>query len=197
VTVHPAAAPLTAGVALLERALRYTLDSLVLVTPSALTRPTPCADWDLARLLDHMSDSLLALHEAVVGGRIALDPVHHPDEVPAVADLRARGCRLLADWRTAGAERISVSVGDRGLPPALVAAAGALEVAVHGWDVAAATGASRPLPAALAEPLLDLAPLLVTPADRGPRFGPERPVEGPASASKRLLAHLGRDGVHG
>lgn len=191
--MYPAAAPLTAGVALLERAMGYTLDSLLLVTPADLARPTPCPAWDLAALLDHMNDSLLALHEAT-GRRVDLAPVRarHRHEVPAVADLRASGCRVLHDWRTAVAADEAVSVGGRELPASLVAATGALEVTAHGWDVAAAVGTSRPVPAPLAGPLLDLAPLLVTAADRGSRFGPEVTSGRLASASDRLLAYLGR-----
>jgi hypothetical protein len=33
----------TGGVALLERAMAYTLGGLLLVTPEAITNPTPCA----------------------------------------------------------------------------------------------------------------------------------------------------------
>ena len=193
-TVQPTAVPLVAGVTLLERALGYTLDSLLLVTPAHLARPTPCRDWSLAALLHHMNDSLLALHEATVGRRVGLVPVRarHRHEVPAVADLRARGCRLLEDWRGADGDDVAVSVGGRPVPASLVAATGGLEVTVHGWDVAAAVGAARPIPPALAEPLLDLAPLLVSAADRGSRFAPALQVCTGAPSGDRLLAYLGR-----
>jgi uncharacterized protein (TIGR03086 family) len=194
VTVHPTATPLVAGVALLERALGYTLDSLLLVTPAHLAMPTPCREWDLAALLDHMNDSLLALHEATAGHRVELVPVcaRHRHEVPAVADLRARGCRLLEEWHAAEGDDVAVTVGGRAVPASLVAATGSLEVAVHAWDVAAAVGAARPIPAALAEPLLDLAPLLVSAADRGSRFAPAVTAGPDATPSERLLAVLGR-----
>ncbi|NRQ35642.1 TIGR03086 family protein, partial [Nonomuraea sp. NN258] len=58
------------GVALLERAIDYTLGSLRVVTPAVLCRPTPCAGWSLQELLDHLHDSLEALNEAA-GGEVA------------------------------------------------------------------------------------------------------------------------------
>ena len=48
------------------------------------------------------------------------------------------------------------------LPAGLVALTGALEVAVHGWDVARACGVDRPLPDELARALLAAAPSLIS-----------------------------------
>jgi uncharacterized protein (TIGR03086 family) len=199
-TPRGTASPLVAGVALLERAIGYTLGSLLLVTHRDLRRHTPCADWDLAALLDHMNDSLLALHEATTGRRIDLEPVTcgHEFSVAAVGRLRDRACRLLGEWSRAGlpagtdhADAL-VCVGGRPVTSSLVAVAGALEVAVHGWDVAQACGQPREIPAPLAEELLELAPLLVRPADRGGRFGPPVEVPPTTAAGDRLVAFLGR-----
>ena len=85
-----------------------------------------------------------------------------------------------------------VTVADRGLRADLLAAAGALEIAVHGWDVAQACGVDRPLPTGLALELLDVVPLFVGDADRPRRFA--EPVDVPVHArpGTRLLAALGR-----
>ncbi len=87
-----------------------------------------------------------------------------------------------------------ISIVDRVLTPGIVAAAGAVEVTVHGWDVARACGQDRPVPAALAEELLELCPLFVRDADRPTRFAPRvdlsRALDSP---SDRLVAFLGRD----
>ena len=73
-----------------------------------------------------------------------------------------------------------------------MAAAGAVEVAVHGWDVARSAGRGRPLPAELAAELLALAPLLVSAADRPARFADPVAVSARATAGERLVAYLGR-----
>src|SRR2546429_2325925 len=67
-----ATAAATGGIALLERAINYTLGCLRLVTPEALSHDTPCADWDLRALLAHLDDSLRVLCEAVDAGAVEL-----------------------------------------------------------------------------------------------------------------------------
>ena len=184
---------LLAGVAVLERAIAYALGSLALVNPTLLARPTPCAGWTLAALLDHLNDSMAALHEAAEYGRVPIGPPAspYPDPPGVVPALRDRAARLLGAW--AGASRTgTVCVEDVPLTAPVIAGAGAIELTVHGWDVAQACGRPRPIPADLADQLLDLSVLLVRPADRPGRFA--RPVPPPAGAppGDRLVAFLGR-----
>jgi uncharacterized protein (TIGR03086 family) len=213
-----AAKALTGEVALLERAISYTLGNLGDVTPRALTRPTPCREWDLRALLEHMNDSLTALQEASDLGHVALGPVggasgtagtSRPADPAAelVGRLRARACQLIGGWagtalrlaaddvlRDCAAEipRYVVSVGGLPAPIVLVAAAGAVEIAVHGWDAGQACGHRRPIPAQLATEILDVVPGIVTDADRPARFAEPVPVPAGASPSDRLVAYLGR-----
>ena len=55
-------------IALLGGAIRYTLGACALVTPAEMTRPTPCADWDLAALLAHLAASMGDLESALRTG---------------------------------------------------------------------------------------------------------------------------------
>jgi len=181
------------GVELLERALSYALGSLHLVTPPAMTHPTSCRHWNLGALLRHLDDSLMALHEAVAIGQVdieASDDDRDPTVDP-VATLRNRACLLLGAWTNADSPQ-GISIADHSLATDIVTGAGALEIAVHGWDIAQAVGAHRPIPPALAEELLLLAPLLVTDADRPGHFA--APVEVPSRSGPgdRLVAFLGR-----
>ena len=50
---------------LLDRAVRYALSAAGRATPELLPVATPCADWDLGRLLVHLGDSLDALAEGL------------------------------------------------------------------------------------------------------------------------------------
>jgi uncharacterized protein (TIGR03086 family) len=184
---------LAGGVALLERATGYLLGGLPLVTPEAMANPTPCADWDLRALLLHTNDSLLALHEAIAVGHVGLDPAadYGGPAADPVATLRNRASRMIGAWANArGPDEISIA--DRTLTSGVVAAAGALEVAVHGWDITRACGHDRPVPPALAEELLELCPLLVGDADRPTRFAPPVDMSPLASPNDRLVALLGR-----
>lgn len=196
-TYERAMTSLMGGVTLLERAISYTLGSLHIVTHPAMANPTPCRDWDLRALLCHMNDSLLALQEAIDVGHVDLDtscddndPVADPVEDP-VAALQARACRLLGGWTNADSPHV-VSIGSQPLTTGIVTSTGAIEVAVHGWDISRACGLSRSIPSPIAEEMLELSPLFVTAADRPTRFA--APVEVPpwATPGDRLLAFLGR-----
>lgn len=182
------------GVELLERAIGYTRGCLSLVTPDLMSSPTPCRAWDLAELLAHMEDSLASLHEAGSVRRVALAVATDPGVEP-VGRLRHRACQVLADWSADQAQplpRQDVLVAGRPLTSDVLTSAGALEIAVHGWDVATACGAPRPLPDALARDLLRVAPVIVTAEDRPARFGPALAPSHPARPGDRLLAFLGR-----
>jgi uncharacterized protein (TIGR03086 family) len=207
------------GPALLERAVGYTRGSLQLVAQADPRAPTPCADWDLLALLGHMDDSLAAFTQAAAIGYVDLVPVRpltsrgvgsgpersfrgepaddsgsdeaHELAALLVQRLKGRACALLAAWAHHPGDG-PVSVRDRALRSDLLAAAGALEIAVHGWDVARSCGVERPLPEALALRLLEVVPLLVDDVDRPTRFGWRVDVPLHAPASTRLLAALGR-----
>jgi uncharacterized protein (TIGR03086 family) len=162
-----------------------------------MAAPTPCDRWDLRALLEHMDDSLMSLHEAGAVRRVWLDVAERSD-ADLVDSIRHKACRLLAEWSAdweslmSGAGSADVLVEGRPLTTPVLTSAGALEVAVHGWDVAVACGAERPLPDALATDLLRVAPVLVTPFDRPGRFAPARETQPADSASDRVLAFLGR-----
>jgi uncharacterized protein (TIGR03086 family) len=185
--------PLLDGVGLLERAVDYALGSLDAVSADDLGRPTPCAEWDLRALLDHLNDSLLALHEAAALGQVYPDIGDYAagPSVDPVAVLRDRATRLVGAW-TPPAPRREVAFGDLSLTTAIVTTTGALEVAVHGWDVARACDTDRTIPAGLADDILDVVPVLVAADDRPDRFAAA--VEPPfgAAAGDRLVAFLGR-----
>jgi uncharacterized protein (TIGR03083 family) len=218
---------------LLEQAVSYALRNVAVVTPDLLGLPTPCRGWDLDMLLRHSCESLAALAEGFASGCVRL-----PAEVDAGAADEAtadggavrdavraeaaagpvelfvdRACCLLDGWAASGWP--AVAVGGWPLAIDVVAAAGALEIAVHGWDVAQASGSRLPIPSPLAGHLLDVAPLLVTVADRGPQspaplfagplfaaplfaaplFAAPVAVSCEASASDKLTAFLGRPGL--
>jgi uncharacterized protein (TIGR03086 family) len=185
---------LLAGPELLERAVGYTRTSLQLVASTDLAAPTPCARWDLLGLLRHMNDALAAFTEAAEIGYVDLVPVRGSDPgAELVERLKGRACALLAAWAHHPGTG-DVTVHDRGLRSDVLAAAGSLEIAVHGWDVARACGVDHPLPAALASELLEVVPLFVHDTDRPHRFADPVDVPPHARPSTRLLAALGRRG---
>jgi uncharacterized protein (TIGR03086 family) len=180
------------SVALLDSAVAYTRAALQPARRSPLDLPTPCAGWALGHLLLHMEDSLEAITEAAEVGRVVVEDNPRRLDADRIVDrVVQRACHLHGAW-TARSTSAPVAVGGLALGRDTVVLVGALEIAVHGWDVAEATGWPSPLPEELAVDLLDVAHAVVTPADRGRRFAPAHAVPPTASAGTRLLAHLGR-----
>ena len=177
--------------ALLERAVAYTRGCLALLPRAAPDAPTPYTAWDLTRLLRHMDHSLAAFTEAAEIGYVAPTGPPEPEPGALAASLRDRACRLLAAWAHEPG-RPTVSVVGHDLATTVLAATGALEIAVHGWDVARTCGEDRPIPEDLAATLLRIGPLVIRPDDRPGRFAPAYLVAPTAPASERLLAFTGR-----
>ena len=186
--------PLTRGLGLLESAVSYALASAALATPQRLPMATPCADWDLGMLLRHVSDSLDVLAEAMHDGCVSPGPSPGDGEpgLDPVTGLRRRATRLLATCTAAGPPERLVAIADRELTTSLVAMAGAIEIAVHGWDISVTCGVHQPVPADLAAALLPITPLLITPGSRPGLFADPVPVLRLSAPGDQLTAFLGR-----
>lgn len=178
-------AALASAVELLDRSLAYTRVALAGVDQGDPTRPTPCHDWPLGKLLAHMEDTLDACTEAATG-RVSLAPTAGRSRLDAI---RLKACALLGWWLEHPAP--AVAIGDRWLPADVLVGAAALEITVHGWDLHRAGGRPVPVPAALAGPLLAVA-RDVADAERPPCFAAPVPMAPGATESQRLLALVGR-----
>jgi uncharacterized protein (TIGR03086 family) len=182
------------GVDLLRRAIDYALAAIHAVTPERMSRPTPCRGWDLHMLVRHVCESVAALQEGLDTGRVALYPV--PDDETAddpTRILRVRAIHLLDAWTNAVDRDIDIDIADRQLTDTVMAGAGALEIAVHGWDISQTCGHREPIPRDLAMDLLTIAALLVPDTDRHPLFAAPVAVPRTAGPSEQLIAFLGRE----
>ena len=179
---------------LFEPSIRYALRAVVAVTPELLSRPTPCREWDLRMLLRHAGESLAAIAEGIETGRVGLDPAAEDRALAAdpARAFRDRAGQLLDAWTGPGHQRQVIEIAGCPLAASVMAAAAALEVAVHGWDISRACGQRQPIPPALAIDLLAIAPVLVPRAGRHPLFAAPVTVPATAGPSDRLAAFLGR-----
>jgi uncharacterized protein (TIGR03086 family) len=193
---------------LLAGALRYALGVCALVKPVELASPTPCAEWDIRALLRHLGESVADLEAGLRTGSLddagqagpasplpprgaRLAGHGEVDRFSPVGVLRERAAALLCACYDGGPAERFVVVGGLPLPAGIVACTGAVEIAVHGWDVAAALGRGGSIPPGLATRLLALCPLLAT--SREGLFAAAVPVSPEASPGDRLLGYLGRD----
>ena len=183
---------------MLERACDVTDRIMRGVQPGQLGDPTPCRDWTVRELMEHMVASTDFFADAAEFGAVAQDrdwPEYLPEELlPA---YRRHASRLVAAFREPGA---------MGRPMAILAgpptAAFCIQIAiserfVHAWDLAAATGQSFGDDGAdIAEALLASADYLSVNSEvrmnTPPPLGPEVFVES-AGPVERLVAFLGRD----
>jgi uncharacterized protein (TIGR03086 family) len=177
---------------LLGSAVGYALAGAGMVRPPLLSCSTPCSGWVLAELLDHLSDSIMVLAEAITVRNVIVVPsCRRPMPDPAVR-LRSRAEGLLDAVAASGRSGRRVAIGGRELSLNVVAAAAAMEITVHGWDLRVACGSCQPVPPGLAGILLPIAPLLVTPGTRPGLFGHPVQLPGPACPGDELVAFLGR-----
>jgi uncharacterized protein (TIGR03086 family) len=161
--------------------------------------PTPCSEWDVGALLSHVIGTLW-LTEALFTGqapRYPMAPGGLPDtdpggDDPVAAYAEASAAALAAVGAGDALSRVHVTpLGE--MPGPLLAGFTILDIAVHGWDLARATGQPADLDGRLAAHVLAFAgQTLATPEMRGPRIGPARPVPDDAPVTQQLVAFLGR-----
>ena len=158
--------------------------------------PTPCTDWDVRTLLNHLivwtSYSLEARAHGDSVGQDVIDRDFAADPGFA-ADYRAQLDRALTAWSDPATWERSLDVMGSPMPAADVAALNIAEMVLHGWDLAAATGqaytVSEPAAAAALHAVEANAELFRQ------YKGFAEPVEVPPGASvlDRVLAASGRD----
>ncbi|HEY3630984.1 MAG TPA: maleylpyruvate isomerase family mycothiol-dependent enzyme [Jatrophihabitantaceae bacterium] len=179
--------------ALLERAIGYALGNVQAVTCEQLPARTPCPDWDLGTLLRHVNESLALLCACLDRGVTPPAGAMRCAEATNPVDVfRARAARLISAF-SRGACPDVVRAAGYPLAMRMIAATGAIEIAVHGWDVARTMCEYRPIPNGLARDLLWLCPLITADAEQHRLFAPPIPLPATADVSDRLVALLGRD----
>lgn len=151
------------------------LESLISsIGAEAEEAPTPCSEWVVRDLVDHVIHSTGGLTQMVKGEEVdwSAPVVHHDD---SLAEFRRRGADLLT---AAGEDQL-------GLPAA--------ELAVHTWDLATALGRSTDdLDPAVAEIGHAFMSENLGPEQRAGAFDPEEPAPRGANAYERLAAFAGR-----
>ena len=147
------------------------------VTPEDVGRATPCSDWTVADLSDHIVNSTAGMATMARGGQPDWAAATHHDD-PASA-LRREGGVLVE----------ALDAGDSAFPDGMAAA----ELAVHTYDLATALGrTTADLDPEVAEAGHAFMTASMTDDMRGDAFGPEQPAPADADAYQRLAAFAGR-----
>ncbi len=158
------------------------------ISRDELSRQTPCAEFDVAALTDHLLNSI-----TLVGGSVGAEspPRAADDSVERRVIITARSA--LDALRRQGLDH-TATLGGNELPVRVLAGILSLEFLVHAWDYAVATGHPVHVADSMAEYVLGLAHDIITPQGRS-AAGFADPVESPADAGAldRLVAFTGRN----
>ena len=177
-----------------RRALLNTGRIVVGVRPEQLRLPTPCRDWDVRLLLNHIIGGNLMFAEVARGGRADAtgDMDDHTLPDPGTNYI-ASADAVLAAWAAPGAmeRKVHMSFGD--IPAPAAVSIHFLDIVVHGWDLARATGQDPTIEPDLAAEALDISHGLLSPELRATGvFGPEIPISEDNPLHDRLAAFMGR-----
>jgi uncharacterized protein (TIGR03086 family) len=169
---------------LYERASAWATDK-VRGAGGQLDASTPCEEWDVRALLNHMLDTQQFFLSSARGEDVtppAPDPPQRLSDRP-VDDFENCRTEMLEAF---GDPRVQEKTG-----PALGVAFS--DLLLHGWDLARATQQDATMPAGLAQAAYDTVHGRFTDEQRKGVFKPEVPVGADASAQDKLLAYTGRD----
>lgn len=168
---------------LFERGSQWTA-SKVPGAVDKLGRTTPCEEWDVRSLLNHMIDTQRYFLETARGKEASLPNPNPPEMIgddPVVAFNNMRDEMLEAYRQPGVVEKTGPSLG--------IAFADTL---IHGSDLAKATGQDAKMPEDLAAAAFSMLDGQLTDERRSPGFGPAIDVADGASAQDKLLAYTGR-----
>ena len=183
------------------RAAAELAASAVAAAPARGAAPTPCRDYDLDALLDHLAWAAVLARNAAT--RTTLDHDWSvPEPAPFLTGLPreqwpaavADEVRAAADaWADPASWDGDTVMGATPMPAAVVGPMMLAEFAVHGWDVARAVGAAYPVPDDLGRSTLSAVEGMAQMGRDGGWYGPEVPVPGDAPPFDRALGLAGRD----
>ncbi|MEU8296129.1 TIGR03086 family metal-binding protein [Micromonospora sp. NPDC048909] len=161
------------------------------IADDQLDLPTPCHDYSVRDLLNHLFQVVVNFQDLA-----AKRPVEWADKPDHLADgwrdrFEVETDRLVAAWSDpASLEGISTGMG---MPQATVGGMALLDLTVHGWDLATATGqAYAPAPEATAA-LHELVEQLGATARKMGVFAEPVPTDPTVPDLHRLLGVTGRD----
>jgi uncharacterized protein (TIGR03086 family) len=178
----------------IDLAIRITGAVVEAIGDDQWTQPTPCPDWDVRAVTNHLVGGLRLFAQALAGGvGFSEGDVDWLDDDPKHAYREA--ARVVgAAWHDTGAldQTLTISLGP--VPGQLAAVIHLTELVVHGVDLAVATEHEHLVDQSLCSELLGLMEAMGgIDAFRLPDvFGAAVPAPADLSAHLRLLAYVGR-----
>jgi len=181
--------------ALHRGALAATRPLVAGVAHDQWSAPTPADEWDVRALVNHIVTGNLWAAELAAGRTIAdvgdrLDGDVLGDDPLAAYDSSAAAAT--AAFEAPGALDAPCAVSYGPVPGSVYAGHRFIDVLIHGWDLAKATGQDTTLDAGLVEACLAVVEPQVDMMRASGSFGPRVDIAPGADPQTHLLALLGR-----
>jgi len=176
-------------------------DLVARVGDGELASPTPCPAYEVGDLIEHIGTMALAFTAAANKDRSPYVEMQPAGDASRLADdwrgrIPADLAVLARAWQQPGAWTGTTRIAGMDSPAGMVALVVADELAVHGWDLARATGQPYDCDPAVLDAALSFLGQFASPdAPAGPQvpFGPSRPQPADAPLLDRVVALAGRD----
>jgi uncharacterized protein (TIGR03086 family) len=159
-------------------------------------KPTPCSEWTVRDLVNHLVYEQLWVPELLAGKSVAeIGDKYEGDVVgdDPIGRWEATSKAAREAWVGPGALEGDIQLGRGPTPAVQYCWEMTLDLAVHGWDLARGIGAPSPLDTDVAEALLPLFAEQVSAFQGIGIFDPPVPVPDTAGAPDKLIALSGRD----
>ncbi len=176
-------------------ALDATREVVAGITDDQWTRPTPCAEWDVRALLNHVVAGNWWASRLAAGATIEEVGSEYDGDLlqpSPLGEYHESAVAAARAFEAPGALEAPCAVSYGPVPGFVYAGHRLVDVAIHGWDLAVGTGQPSPLTPDLVdacrrvlEPQLDL-------LRASGMFGSAQPIPADADATTRLLLTLGR-----
>jgi uncharacterized protein (TIGR03086 family) len=178
-----------------DRALSRTEKIVADTRPEQFGDPTPCDEWNVEALLDHIIGGLLTF---------GADPAGETNDAMNrrgnVGDDHVESFRNAAEgarktFRSPGILDTTLKMPWGDTPAQVALGLAVADASVHGWDLAKATGQDAGIDEDIAEVLYAMVGQMMEPNGKMPRmtaFKDPVAVPGDASAADRFIAYMGR-----
>jgi uncharacterized protein (TIGR03086 family) len=172
-----------------QRAQDAFASVLANVRPDQLDAPTPCAEWTVRDVVEHVIAGNVRMAGGKAAGATESRDIGQLVEAHAQSAQDAQQCFAAPDGLT---RPIELPFGT--VPGVVVIGLRTTDALTHAWDVARATGQPTDLDPEIAAEMLAVSRERIQPSFRGPGrpFAEEHPCDEERPAADRLAAFLGR-----
>ncbi|MEZ0091600.1 TIGR03086 family metal-binding protein [Streptacidiphilus sp. EB129] len=166
------------------------------VTAEQLSSPTPDTEWDVSTLVNHLVLWTSYNFELRASGESASEELQKRDFASApdwAEDYVKHLDQALVAWSEPSVWEREVDMGGSSMPAAAVAGMILLELVLHGWELAVATGQEFRVPGAVDAATLGLVEEYAEMYRQYQGFAEALPVPADSTMFDRALALSGRD----